>query len=202
MIKRELAVKNKVIVQLDREVVIREQLIRELHHRIKNNIQVAIGLLNIETMDGDFSQDVKERISNKLISMVSVFNIVYDLRDMKNVSFRSVLAEYQRISFRNIDIDEIDPRITYSIEVIVTCLLLIDSSIEVYLGGDDSIRAKIASAEEGSIDISFQARGRGLNEPDKKDLAFLELQAKAIDGDIGCDSESEMIRIRFRRFKE
>ena len=59
MIRREMRIKNKVIVQLDRELEIREQLIRELHHRIKNNLQVVLGLMNIETSDGVFSQDAK-----------------------------------------------------------------------------------------------------------------------------------------------
>jgi hypothetical protein len=201
MIQRELRMKNAVIVQLDREVEIREQLIRELHHRIKNNLQVVIGLMNIETADREFSQDVKDRISNKLISMMSVFNIVYDLRDMRSVSLRTVLEEYQRISFRNIDIGKADRDLSYSIEVIVNCLMLVDSLIETFLGGDDSIAARIVAEEAGSIEVRFQRPGSELREPDGKDLAFLELQAASIDGSLEIDHEQSTVRIKFSRFK-
>jgi hypothetical protein len=201
MIKRELVMKNKVIVQLDREVEIREQLIRELHHRIKNNLQVVIGLMNIETMDREFSREVKERISNKLLSMMSVFNIVYDLRDMKSVSFQSVLGEYRRISLRNIAIGKIDPGISYSIEVIITCLLLIDSLIEVFLGSNSSVTTAIASETPGLVELRFASAGQKLNEPDDKDLAFLELQAKSLDGKLEMESGESLVRIRFSRFE-
>lgn len=49
MVSREVKRKNGIIGDLDKEIHTREQLIRELHHRIKNNLQVMIGLLNIET---------------------------------------------------------------------------------------------------------------------------------------------------------
>jgi len=199
-IKGELRIKNKVIVQLDKEVEIREQLIRELHHRIKNNLQVVIGLMNIETMDTDFSREAKDRIANKLISMMSVFNIVYDLRDMKSISFRSVLDEYKRISVRNVEIGRIDPEVSYSIEVIITCLLLIDSLIEVLLGSNSSIATSVYSEEPGIIDLRFASQGQRMNAPDMKDLAFLNLQVKSIDGDLDIDEEGSMVRIRFTRF--
>jgi hypothetical protein len=201
MIRRELRMKNAVIVQLDKEVEIREQLIRELHHRIKNNLQVVIGLMNIETADREFSQEVKERISNKLISMMSVFNIVYDLRDMRSVSLQTVLGEYQRISFRNLDVGKAEQDVSYSIEVIVNCLMLVDSLIEIYLGGDDSIAARIVAEEAGRIEVKFQCPGSVLKEPDAKDLAFLELQVKSIDGSLAFDREQSTVRILFSRLK-
>jgi hypothetical protein len=201
MIKRELGVKNKIIVQLDREVEIREELIRELHHRIKNNLQVVIGLMNIETMDRDFSKEIKDRISNKLISMMSVFNIVYEMRDMRGISFYSVLQEYQRISVRNINIAKVDPDISYSIEVTISCLLLIDSIIDVYLGNNNSIATWLSSESPGVVDLEFKTEEQRLNEPSDKDRAFIELQAKSINGNIETDAERPIVRIRFARFE-
>jgi len=199
MIKRELEIKNKVIVQLDREVEIREELIRELHHRIKNNIQVVIGLMNIETMDRDFSREVKERIANKLISMMSVFNIVYEIRDMRGISFESVLREYRRISVRNIEPGKIDPAISYSVEVIVSCLLLIDTIIEVFLGSNNSIPTLIRSEKLGEILLEFRLEGQKANEANEKDRTFMELQAKALDGEIEIEEDAGRVRIRFTR---
>jgi len=199
MIRRELETKNRIIVQLDREVDIREQLIRELHHRIKNNIQVVIGLMNIETMDQDFSREVKERIANKLISMMSVFNIVYEMRDMRGISFESVLREYQRISVRNIELGKIDPAIGYSIEVIVSCLLIIDTIIEVLLGSNNSIPTLISSETSGEILLEFRLEGQKANEISEKDRTFMELQAKSLDGDIEIDEGQGRVRVRFTR---
>jgi hypothetical protein len=201
MIKRELGVKNKIIVQLDREVEIREELIRELHHRIKNNLQVVIGLMNIETMDRDFSKEVKDRITNKLISMMSVFNIVYEMRDMRGISFFSVLQEYQRISVRNINIARVKSDIGYSVEVIISCLLLIDSIIDVYLGNNNSVATWVSSESRGLVDLEFKTEEQRLNEPSDKDRAFIELQAKSIDGSVETDIERSLVRIRFSRFE-
>ncbi len=199
MIRRELEMKNKIIVQLDREVDIREQLIRELHHRIKNNIQVAIGLMNIETMDQDFSREVKERIANKLISMMSVFNIVYEIRDMRGISFESVLLEYRRISVRNVELGKVDPGINYTVEVIVSCLLLIDTIIEVFLDSNNSVPTIVRSEKAGEILLEFRLEGQKANEMSEKDRTFIDLQAKSLDGEVAIEEGGERVRIRFTR---
>ena len=86
MVSNEIKRKNSIIGELDKGISTREQLIRELHHRIKNNLQVVIGLLNIETRNEALAREATERISNKLISMMSVFNIIYDMKDLEDIS--------------------------------------------------------------------------------------------------------------------
>ncbi|NLJ46401.1 MAG: hypothetical protein GX430_07555, partial [Treponema sp.] len=92
MIRKEISVRNDVIRELNRTLEVKGELIHELHHRIGNNIQVILGVLGLETREGDFSAEAKDRIVHRLLAMRSVYDIVYDYEDMREISLRKVLA--------------------------------------------------------------------------------------------------------------
>lgn len=200
LINAEIRKKNVMISDLDKESRVKEELIRELHHRIKNNIQVMIGIMNIETIGIDGSGQFKNRITNKLISMMSVFNIVYDMKNMNDISFTSVLKEYKTISTRNIIIKNVDINTNYSLEVITSCLLLIDSFIEVFIGNNNSIRTIIEAPEKGLIKLSLYSSCQNVGKINENDSEFLRLMAQSIDGKIDINEVSKDTIVKFTRF--
>jgi hypothetical protein len=195
-IRKEIGLRNATIEKLDRENEMREQLIRELHHRIKNNIQVILSLINIETRDDSCFDDFRERINSKLISMMSVFNIVYDLRDLTRISFCQVMREYARITIRNIQVEESAEADFYSIETITTCMILIDSILDVYFRRESfSKTMSIVNAEMGRLEIRYSER---IAEPaSSDDMDFIEMQLKSIGGTMRDDADSMRLVIEF-----
>ena len=132
LIQKRINEKNKIITRLDREVEIREQLISELHHRIKNNMQLVLSLINLESIEESGFNIIKDRISNKLLSMMSIFDIVYNLEDMNKISLDLVIKEYVAISIRNLEYLNSKIDAEYSVELITSLMLVIDSLIEIY----------------------------------------------------------------------
>jgi hypothetical protein len=195
-IRKEIGLRTATIEKLDRENEMREQLIRELHHRIKNNIQVILSLINIETRDDPRFDDFRERINNKLISMMSVFNIVYDLRDLSRISFYQVMREYARITIRNVQVEESPEDDCYSIETITTCMILIDSILDLYFRRESFIKAMtIVNAGKGRLEIRYTER---VSEPaSSDDMDFIAMQLKSIGGTMRDEADSMRLVIEF-----
>jgi two-component sensor histidine kinase len=76
-------------------------LLREVHHRVKNNLQIISSLLNLQ---GDESNDPKlsgiiERAQNRIRSMSLVHETLYRSDDFNGVDFqdyvRTLIADYE-----------------------------------------------------------------------------------------------------------
>ncbi|MBN2737988.1 MAG: sensor histidine kinase [Spirochaetales bacterium] len=197
LIKKRINEKNSIITDLDKEVRIREQLIKELHHRIKNNMQVVISLIKLETNNIAGLKELDDRIVNKLISMMSIFNIVYDIHDMNRISLNMVIHEYVRISIRNLNfiISELEPE--YSIELITSLMLIIDSIIEVYKSDNSSFdKIDISLIDFNKIRLDF-IELKADTEIKKEDKEFINFQLVAISGSIEIDYLNNRILIIF-----
>lgn len=145
------------------------------------------------------SKDATDRISNKLISMMSVFNIVYDMKDLEHISFSRVLDEYRLISMRNVEVGVVDPSINYPLEIMTSCLLVIDSYIEAFVGNNSSIRAKVEAPLKGVLSVSLQPINQGIDKPDTADVDFVRLLSQSLDGELQIDDEGLNAVLRFTR---
>lgn len=129
-VRQELREKNGIIAELNREAAVREQLIRELHHRIKNNLQVVMGLVNMSARECDGADEAAARIADKLHSLMAVFNVVYEYPDMRRISFSRVMEEYSRITSRRIVLEVGPADAGYSVETMTSLLLLVNAMLE------------------------------------------------------------------------
>ena len=200
LINRQINDRNKIIAKLDREVVVREQLIQELHHRIKNNMQVVLSLIHIETLNMKNPDDLNRKISNKMLSMMSIFNIVYNLKDMTNISLGMVIEEYVRISFRNLTYDHSGHEPKHSVETITSLMLVLDALIEVFCPEEDSIgKISLKLLGPNKIEIGLK-RIAAFSEIRKEDMDYLEMQLMAIEGRLKPDEKENTLTLMFREF--
>lgn len=168
LVRKEINEKNLVIAELGKEAEIRNQLIHELHHRIKNNLQTVLGLLNLGSRDGDSAEGLKNAITSKLMSMSAIFNIVYNFHDMKHITLARVLNEYQHLRHNRLVRMEIDPGISYNIETITSCLLIIDAISESTCPNKNATEFALIVKERGRLD--FRIEGHAV----EHDLAFIK----------------------------
>lgn len=83
---------QKKIIQSLRE---KEILIKEIHHRVKNNLQVVSSMLNLQRSyltDPDFTEVFNE-IQNRVKSMSFIHEILYNTEDFSTLDFRRYLQE-------------------------------------------------------------------------------------------------------------
>ncbi len=192
LIYREGKVRDGIIRELDKGVEVRNQLIQELHHRIKNNLQAILGLIRIDARNRMTGKEDGIEIEKKLLSMQAVYNVVYDYGDMYSISLSNVLREYAVVGFRPITVTG-DDNTTATIETMVTLLLVIDGIIEKTMkaGVTGDVEANI---NPGRISLIFSRPVGELSEVMDSDYNYFDLFMKSLKGSMLVD-ESDGRRV-------
>lgn len=155
----------------------KEQLLKELHHRVKNNMQIIISMLKLQTVNEDndrllaLVQDSQSRIN----AMALVHEMLYSTKDfvftqlkeyvdfLSSSLFLSYAPPGHKISIE-LDIDE---DIYFEIDYMIPLGLILNEMISNSLkhgfpNGKGIIRVKAKSDEEGWYHIIYSDNGVGL----------------------------------------
>jgi two-component sensor histidine kinase len=93
----ELFIKNKHIIQqktaIENALKEKEFLIKEIHHRVKNNLQIISSMLNLqaETIDNEAAKEVLQESRLRINSMALIHQLLYSKNNMLNVSISDYL---------------------------------------------------------------------------------------------------------------
>jgi two-component sensor histidine kinase len=94
----ELFIKNKHIIQqktaIENALKEKEFLIKEIHHRVKNNLQIISSMLNLqaETIDNSEAKEVLQESRLRINSMALIHQLLYNKNNMLNVSISDYLS--------------------------------------------------------------------------------------------------------------
>ena len=109
-------------------------LIKEVHHRVKNNLQVLNSFLNLERRAyKDNPEMILDHMQSRLSSLAILHEKTYNTADFKNINLKNYIED-QDAQLRNlvgvrdgIEFEsEVDGDLNLSIEIITPLLLLID----------------------------------------------------------------------------
>ena len=156
----------KVKNELEEKITEKETLIKEVHHRVKNNLQTVSSLISLQSRNiGD--KEVKKLLKssqNRVISMAMVHEMLYMREDLSNIEYRSYvreLAEYLVRSIKgtssNITLDIDIPDIKLNIDTAIPLGLLINEVVT------NSLKYGIMDKRKGTISIKL----------DKEDETFV-----------------------------
>lgn len=110
----------------DLEISINNQkiLLKEIHHRVKNNLQIILSLINLELKfnDGDYERILK-KTRNRISSMATIHQQVYNSVDFANVE----TLEYIALSVENL-FKAYDSNIKLNLDI-QSCNLHMDKAI-------------------------------------------------------------------------
>lgn len=141
-VKKELVTKNLLLQEFSelnlKKRLFNEQLIKELHHRVKNNLQNIYSLLSIQkrTMDDEGSIKLIESMQNRINSMAIVHENLYSNENIEAVDFENysknlienISLSYQRDKFQLHILYKIDPCFL-SLEKIILIGLIMNEAI-------------------------------------------------------------------------
>lgn len=140
----------------------KEHLLREIHHRVKNNLQIISSLLNLQTegtQDENFLALIRES-RNRIKSMALVHEMLYATNDLSSIKLKDYIKNlYESIysSYKRPDM-----KITFHLEVNEKVHFEIDRMINIGLILNEIISNSLKYAfekSEGNISITLKEKG-------------------------------------------
>jgi PAS domain S-box-containing protein len=138
----------------------KEILLREVHHRTKNNLQVILSLLDLQSLtirDKKMLGGIKD-IQNRIRSIALVHEKLYQSKDLSNVNLKNYIQEvtnaliksYEGSKHRISLILDID-YIFISLDTITTCGLIVNELVS------NSLKYAFPNNRKGKIKIAIHA---------------------------------------------
>lgn len=83
-------------VELERSLAEKESLLREVHHRVKNNLAIMSGLVNLELHDASLSPEEArslQKVGDRIIVMGLLHNILYHVEDVSRLDAAALIRQ-------------------------------------------------------------------------------------------------------------
>ncbi|MBI5665341.1 MAG: GAF domain-containing protein [Nitrospirae bacterium] len=184
-IQRKLAEQH-----IEASLVEKEVLLREIHHRVKNNMQVISSLLNFQTRyvnDKQFIGILNES-QNRIKSMSLIHEKLYRSSDLSNIDFNDYINSLASDLFKfygvdssrialNLDIG----KIAFEIDTAIPCGLLVNELLT------NSLKHAFPDGRKGEIDITLRKK-----EPDGADNYELIIS----DNGVGIPEDFDISKTR------
>jgi len=195
--------------QLKSSLMEKEILLKEIHHRVKNNMQIISSLLNLQTHhvhDDKIAVDVLKESQNRVKSMAMIHEKLYQSKDFTNIIFDDYIERLVSELFYsyNIQKDRVKPSIDVeevklNIETAVPCGLIISELVSnslkhAFPSGEGELNLSLKRIDD-KYELIISDNGRGFPEElDFENTESLGLQlvnslVKQIDGEIKLDRD-------------
>ena len=84
---------------LEDSIVNQTILLKEVHHRVKNNLQIILSLINLELkFNHEDYENILKKTRNRILSMASIHEQVYNSSDITHVNS----DEYLKLTLENL----------------------------------------------------------------------------------------------------
>ncbi len=124
--------------QLKTSIKEKDLLLREIHHRVKNNLQIISSLLNLQSryIDDDDALDVFTESQNRVKSMAIIHEKLYKSKSMSKIDFGEYITDLTDSLFYNYRVDPLRihlnkkmDKIFFDVDTAIPCGLIINELI-------------------------------------------------------------------------
>lgn len=150
---------HKTKEELEHKIHEKETLLKEVHHRVKNNLQTVSSLLSLQSrnVSNKGAKNLLKSSQNRVLSMAMVHEMLYMREDISKIGYRSYvqeLAEYLVRSIKgtssNITLDIDIPEVKLNIDTAIPLGLLINEAVT------NSLKYGIVDDSQGYIFIKLR----------------------------------------------
>jgi PAS domain S-box-containing protein len=161
-ITRDITELKNVENQLKSSLEEKEVLLREIHHRVKNNMQIISSLLNLQSrhLNDEKTVNVLKESRNRVRSMAMVHEELYRSHDLSKIDFADYIQRLLSGLFNSygVDYDFIKSEINVedvllTIDIAVPCGLIINELIS------NSLKHAFVHGQKGKISLKFHPDG-------------------------------------------
>ncbi|MEE9440495.1 MAG: sensor histidine kinase, partial [Candidatus Thermoplasmatota archaeon] len=169
--------KNKLISiknqELEQSVERQALLLSEVHHRVKNNLQLVVGLLGLEyDKNNNLNSDLIDNMSNRIRSISLIHEQlykedVYDKIEMQNyleamlVNFENVLGKTKILSTM-VDAHNVHLNLETVLPIGMICSELVSNTVKHFANDQDVVKIRIIINESnGKFKLVYKDNGKG-----------------------------------------
>jgi two-component sensor histidine kinase len=174
---KDITERKKAEDQIQRSLAEKETLLRELYHRTKNNMNVIISMLRLQSREiGDAR--LKKAFSEteaRIISMSLVHEKLYEAQDLSHINLKEYFEDLTRQILANYSLDDKPPSLSLDMEDVyvlidtaVSCGLIVNELISNALkyafpsGRAGEITIRLRQEDDGRISLIVSDNGIGL----------------------------------------
>jgi len=195
----------------------KEVLLKEVHHRVKNNLQVINSILNLQSSyvkDEETLQIIIES-QNRIRSMSFIHESLYQTKDFTHISFDNYistliknLVQSYEVRANQIELELDIEKVDLALDQAIPCGLILNELITnalkyAYPDGEKGVISIQVASEGSDIQISVKDYGvglpKGLNiaESDSLGLSLVDTLVSQLDGEctVKTDNGTEFLII-------
>jgi len=166
----------------------KEVLLKEIHHRVKNNLQIISSLLNLQTrcVEGEETINVLKESQNRVKTMAMVHEKLYQSEDLKDVNFKEYIENLVSDLFYSygvkkgaIDLQIDADDIKMDIDTAIPCGLIINELVTNSLkyafpnsNNEDIVKVELKRLQQNKLKLVISDNGVGL--PENLDMENVE----------------------------
>ncbi len=207
----EATERKAAINQLNASLQEKEVLLKEIHHRVKNNLQVVSSLLNLQAgkMEDSATKEILQESQNRVRSMALIHEKLYCSENLAQIDFKDYIAELSAYLIRsymgsgkNIQFEMNMEQVLIPIDYAVPCGLiineLISNALKYAFPGQTKgvIQLTLVKLEENILRLIVKDNGIGLppefdfDQAQSLGLRLVRMLVSQIDGELEVSREN------------
>ena len=144
--------------QIKKSLKVKDMLLKEIHHRVKNNLMVISSLLNLQSryIKDEASKNIFKDSQNRARSMALIHELLYQSNDLKRINFGTYINKLTNELFSVYVMDPTKIKLNMDINDI-----MLDINTAIPLGlivnelVSNSMKHAFPNNKQGKIDIKF-----------------------------------------------
>lgn len=210
--------------QLETSLMEKEVLLKEIHHRVKNNLQAISGLFNLQAAhakDEEVNKVFRES-QNRINSMALIHERLYQVTDLNRIDFSDYvyqLVRHLKVSYgataENVFVRTDCQEVVFNLDTAIPCGLIVTELVSnalVHAFPDNrpgEVWIRIEKGANGEFIMSVSDNGIGLprnvdvENPDSLGLILVKSFVQLLSGTIQQEGqEGTVFRIVFKEYEE
>jgi two-component sensor histidine kinase/PAS domain-containing protein len=159
---KDITDRKKAEDQIQRSLLEKETLLRELYHRTKNNMNVIISMLKLQSREIEDARLKKafSETEDRIISMSLVHEKLYEAQDLSHINLKEYFEDLTRQIMANYNLSNSLPSLSLNmddvyvlIDTAIACGLIVNELIS------NTLKYAFPSGQAGEIDIQLRQEG-------------------------------------------
>jgi PAS domain S-box-containing protein len=202
----------------------KEHLIKEVHHRVKNNLQAVSGLLELQARKSQdpWAKKIIQDSQNRIVSMALIHEKLYEMQPLERIDFGDYvssvcehLASIYRVREKGIDLVMSHDHVFLNVDTAIPCGLIVTELISNSFkhafpaGANGKVEVEVTRSGDNQLMITIRDNGVGMDAPQPTPgdgslgLKLVQSYVELLSGIMQIDHDDGVCyRIFFKEYEE